>query len=67
MVAIKLSFKNEIKEVNTAIFTLQDVHFEQKGQSKKAYYEIFESLRKKAKGGTAIGVHKALEPVLIQE
>ena len=61
------SFKNEIKEVNAAIFTLQEVHFERKGKFQLDNYEIFESIRKKAKGGTAIGVHKALEPFLIQE
>ena len=30
-------------------------------------FEVFEAIRKKAKGGTIIGAHKALEPVLIQE
>ena len=30
-------------------------------------YEIFEAIRKKEKGGTLIGAHKALNPMLIQE
>ena len=30
-------------------------------------YEIFESIRKKKDGGTLIGVHKALKPMLIEE
>ena len=30
-------------------------------------YEIFEAIRKKSKGGSMIGAHKALKPVLIKE
>ena len=30
-------------------------------------YEIFEAIRKKQSGGTLVGVHKALNPILIEE
>ena len=61
------SFKSELKETNAAIFTLQEVHFENKGKFKINDFEIFEAIRKKAKGGTVIGVNKNLKPFLIQE
>ena len=47
------SFKSELKETNAAIFTLQEVHFENKGKFKINNFEIFEAIRKKAKDGTA--------------
>ena len=30
-------------------------------------FEIFEAIRSKQKGGTAIGAHKSLDPILIEE
>ena len=42
-----------------------------KDQSSFSYisenYEVFEAILKKAKGGTLIGAHKALNPILIEE
>ena len=38
-----------------------------KGKVKIENFETFEAIRKKEKGGTIIGVHKALKPVLIEE
>ena len=61
------SLKNGIKETNAAIFTVQETHYANKGQFRINNFEIFEAIRKKAKGGTAIGAHKALKPVLINE
>ena len=61
------SFKLEVKELKAAVFTLQETHFAKKGKLKMEEYEIFESIRKKEKGGTLIGAHKALNPMLIQE
>ena len=61
------SFKNALKETNAAIFTLQETHFDKKGKFQVENFEIFEAIRKKEKGGSAIGVHKALNPYLIQE
>ena len=61
------SFKEELKATNAAIFTVQETHYASKGKFQVKNFEIFESIRKKAKGGSAIGVHKALQPFLIQE
>ena len=59
------SFKNEIIASDVAIFTVQETHFTSKGKVKIENFETFEAIRKKEKGGTIIGVHKALKPVLI--
>ena len=56
------SFKNALKENNASIFTLQETHFPQKGRFQVQNFEIFEAIRNKEKGGSAIGVHKALNP-----
>ena len=48
-----------------SVFTLQETHFQKKGKFKLEGFEIFESIRKKKDGGTLIGVHKALKPMLI--
>ena len=62
------SFKQELKRSKAGIFTLQETHFKTKGKLKVDDFEVFESIRKgKENGGTAIGVHKALQPVLISE
>ena len=61
------SFKSEIKAVNAAIFTIQEGHFEKKGKLKMEGFEIFEAIRNKKDGGTLVGVHKALKPMLIKE
>ena len=61
------SFKNALKENNASIFTLQETHFPQKGRFQVQNFEIFEAIRNKEKGGSAIGVHKALNPCLIKE
>ena len=49
------------------MFTIQESHFGKKGKLKVENYEIFEAIRKKQKGGTIIGVHKGLKPILIKE
>ena len=61
------SFKSELKYFNGSIFTIQETHFKRKGTFKMKDYEIFESIRSKQKGGTLMGIHKALNPVLIEE
>ena len=38
-----------------------------KGKLKIENFEIFEAIRKKQKGGTILGAHKALNPILIEE
>ena len=61
------SFRNELKETNAAVFTVQETHYASKGKIKVDNFEIFEAIRNKAKGGTAIGILKALKPFLIKE
>ena len=62
------SFRSELKSSNAGIFTLQESHYTKKGRVAVADFEVFEAIRKgKQKGGTMIGVHKALKPVLITE
>ena len=61
------SFKSELKHFDASVFTVQETHFNKKGKFKMQDFEIFESIRSKVKGGTMMGVHKALNPVLIEE
>ena len=61
------SFKSEILASNIGLFTVQETHFASKGKVRIENFETFEAIRKKDKGGTIIGVHKALNPVLIEE
>ena len=61
------SFKSELVSSNAAVFTIQETHYATKGKVCIENFEIFEAIRKKEKGGTMIGVHKALKPFLIQE
>ena len=61
------SLKSEIKNLNASVFTLQESHFRKKGKLKIDNYEIFEAIRKKQKGGTILGAHKSLKPILISE
>ena len=61
------SFYEELKLSSASIFTLQETHFSNKGKIKVENFEIFEAIRTKAKGGTVIGVHTGMKPVLIKE
>ena len=61
------SLKKELNESNAAVFTIQETHYAKKGKLKVNNFEIFEAIRKKVKGGTMVGVHKGLCPILIQE
>ena len=61
------SFKSELNSVDASIFTVQETHFKKKGTFKMNEFEIFEAIRTKEKGGTMVGIHKALNPVLINE
>ena len=57
------SFKSEVLRTNAGIFTIQETHYSKKGKIKVDDYELFEAIRQnKEKGGTLIGVHKALKP-----
>ena len=61
-----LDNKNHLK---AGIKTLQETHFTRKGKlnQKLKDFEFFEAIRKKVKRGTLIGVHKSLDPILIDE
>ena len=61
------SFYEELKLSSASIFTLQETHLSNKGKIKVENFEIFEAIRTKAKGGTVIGVHTGMKPVLIKE
>ena len=63
------SLLHNISELGVGLITLQETHFTRKGKlnGKIVDFEIFESIRKKQKGGTLIGAHKSLDPVLIEE
>ena len=63
------SLVNNVGELEAAIVTLQETHFVKKGKlnDKLKDFEIFEAIRTKVKGGTAIAVHKSLKPMLIEE
>ena len=61
------SFKSELSASKSAIFTLQECHYAIKGKVQIENFEVFEAIRKKVKGGSMIGVNKALKPVLIEE
>jgi exonuclease III len=60
--------KNKIKFFNSAIFTVQETHFAKKGKFQMENFVIFEAIRKsKKKGGSMLGVHMDLNPVLVKE
>ena len=63
------SLVDNVNHVGAGIFTLQETHFKRKGKLNYKFpeFQIFEAIRIKQKGGTAIGAHKSLEPVLIEE
>ena len=63
------SLMDNIKHTDAAVVTLQETHFKKKGKlnDKLPDYQIFEAIRKKQKGGTLIAIHKALDPILIEE
>ena len=61
------SLKSNIKHFNVGIFTIQETNHRRKGQLKVNEFDIFEAIRKKDGGGTMIGAHKTLNPILIEE
>ena len=63
------SLLNNITELGAGLITLQETHFSRKGKlnGKISDFKIFEATRKKQKGGTLIGAHRSLDPVLIEE
>lgn len=50
-----------------AVFAIQETHFSKEGKIRIEGYEIFETIRKKEKGGSVLGIHHALSPTLIKK
>ena len=61
------SLKNIINHFKSSVFSVQETHYKKKGKFKLDNYAIFEAIRKKEGGGSLLGVHVALNPVLISE
>ena len=63
------SLVNHVTELGAGLITLQETHFKRKGKlnGKISDFKFFEAIRKKPKGGTLIGAHRSLDPVLIEE
>ena len=63
------SLVHNVTQLGAGVITIQETHFKKKGRlhTKLKDFELFEAIRKKQKGGTLIGAHKSLEPVLIEE
>ena len=60
--------KNKLKFFKTKMFSINETHYKKKGHFKLDNFIIFESIRKnKEKGGTLLGIHNGLNPVLIEE
>ena len=61
------SLKHIISYFSASIFSVQETNFKKKGRFTEDNFVIFESIRKKEGGGTMLGVHVSLQPVLIEE
>ena len=59
--------KDLISMFKTSIFSVQESHFKKKGKFAIENFTIFEAIRKKEGGGSMLGVHVSLKPVLISE
>ena len=59
--------KDLISMFKTSIFSVQESHFKKKGKFAIENFTIFEGIRKKEGGGSMLGVHVSLKPVLISE
>ena len=61
------SLKSVITTMKVGIFTLQETHFLKKGKLQTQGWQTFESIRKMKGGGSMIGAHESLNPILIKE
>ena len=60
--------KNKLKYFQSTIFSVQESHYAKKGKFVMDKFIIFEAIRKsKIKGGSILGVHVDLKPVLVKE
>ena len=61
------SLKSAINYFKSSVFSVQETHYSKKGRFTHENFVIFEAIRKKEGGGSLLGVHVALQPVLISE
>ena len=61
------SLKNIIKHHGAGLVTIQETNYKKKGKLQLDEFEVFEAMRKKEGGGTLVGAHKTLDPMLIEE
>ena len=61
------SLKNIITHFKASVFSVQETHFRKKGKFAHDNFHIFEAIRKKEGGGSMLGIHVSLKPVLISE
>ena len=54
-----------VQSKSAGVFTVQETKSRKKGKHSLQHYMIFESIRKKPGGGSLMGVHESLEPLLI--
>ena len=61
------SLKSELVGNNVAVFTIQETHYSKEGKINIDGYETFEAIRKKDKGGTVLGIHNSLSPIVFHD
>ena len=61
------SLKSIIKQLDIGVLTLQETRYVKRGKLRVDGFEIFEAFRNKDGGGTMIGAHISLKPMLVQE
>lgn len=59
--------KSVINHFGSTVFSVQETHYQKKGKFNLENFQIFEALRTKEGGGTMLGVHVSLQPVLVSE
>ena len=62
------SLNAEVNSIKAKIITLQETHYKEKGKIKlNKDFVVFQAIRVKKGGGTAIAIHEDLKPKLIEE
>ena len=61
------SLKNILNHFKASIFSVQETIYRKKGKYSQDNFHIFEAIRRKEGGGSMLGVHVSLKPVLISE
>ena len=61
------SLKYLLQHLNIGVFTIQETNLAKRGKLQINNFDTFEAIRNKEGGGTIIGAHISLEPILIEE